>query len=355
MESRAPLGHLWAVAAALAATVAGRLVSPPLDVVNVAMIYLLGVVVVSMREARGPAIFAAVLAVVAFDVMFVPPVGRLTVEDLQYVVTFAIMVIVALVITALRERSRREGAARERLAVETEGERIRAMLLASVSHDLRTPLAVLSGAASSLATQWERLGDAERSELAASVEREATRLAGHVDKVLQMTRLETSPRVSLDWASIPEIGAAVLQRLEQTLAAHRVVVELPGDLPLARIDEGLIDVALGNLLENAALHTPAGTVVRLQARATERELEISVEDYGGGVPEPELERVFAKFHRPALEAGGGMGLGLAITRSIVTLHGGRCWAERVPAGGMAFRFTLPRAAPPAMPAEEGPR
>ncbi|HET9653371.1 MAG TPA: sensor histidine kinase, partial [Usitatibacter sp.] len=109
----------------------------------------------------------------------------------------------------------------------------------------------------------------------------------------------------------------------------------------------------GNLLENAARHTPNGTVVRLKAALHGREIEVSVEDYGGGLADADLERVFEKFHRGTVEGSqGGIGLGLAICRAIVRLHGGRTWAERVPAGGMAFRFTLPvEASAPSMPQE----
>jgi two-component system sensor histidine kinase KdpD len=352
METRKARDYAWAVGAAVACTLAGRAISPPLDAVNVAMVYLLGVVVIAQRVGRGPAITCALLGVIAFDVLFVPPVGALRVEDAQYVVTFAIMLVVALVISELAERGRREGEARERLAVQAESERIRGTLLASISHDLRTPLAVLSGAASSLAQQWERLGEAERRALAATLDREVAAMAGHVGKVLQMTRLESGAAIPVrDWASIPEITAAVIERLGPRLARHRLVLDLPADLPLVRVDESLVEAAIANLLENAALHTPPGTVVHVRGRAGADSIEVTVEDFGGGVADGDLERVFAKFERGDMEAGGGMGLGLAICRAIVALHGGRTWAERVPAGGMAFRFTLPLEAAPRVPAE----
>src|SRR5688572_1646615 len=114
MEMRKARDYAWAVGAAVACTLAGLAISPPLDAVNVAMVYLLGVVVMALRVGRGPAIACALMGVIAFDVLFVPPVGALRVEDAQYVVTFAIMLVVALVISELAERGRREGEARER-------------------------------------------------------------------------------------------------------------------------------------------------------------------------------------------------------------------------------------------------
>jgi two-component system, OmpR family, sensor histidine kinase KdpD len=170
---------------------------------------------------------------------------------------------------------------------------------------------------------------------------------------LQMTRLEAGAiTIERDWVALSEIAGSVLTRLSERLEAHRVIVELPDDLPLVRVDATLIEQALGNLLENCAKHTPAGTIVRLFARREATAIVVTVEDYSGGLSDRDLERVFAKFQRGSVEGGGtDIGLGLAICRAIVRLHGGRAWAERVPAGGTAFRFTLPFEEPPAVPAE----
>jgi two-component system sensor histidine kinase KdpD len=345
-------GYAWAVVATLACTAAGFAMRPRFDLVNVAMVYLLAVVVIALRFSRGAAITTAALSVAAFDFLFVPPEGTFTVDDVQYLLTFAIMIAVALVIARLAERLRHEGEAQARLAVEAETERLRATLLASISHDLRTPLAVMTGASSSLAESGERLPPEERRALAQSVFEQARELSEHVAKLLDMTRLESGPpELARDWTSIGEIAASVLARHEARLAAHRVLLEVPADLPLVRVDAGLVEQALGNLVENAARHTPAGTVVRIRAAAHEREIVVTVEDYGGGIAPGEVDAVFAKFHRGAPQRAGGMGLGLAICRTIVRLHGGRAWAERVPEGGTAFHIALPLELAPAVPRE----
>ena len=346
-------GYAASAGMATLCTALGLLMSPRFDLVNVAMVYLLGVVLVALRFSKGPAVLAALLSVAAFDFLFVPPQGTFTVDDIQYVLTFAIMVTVALVISGLVERMRRQARDQAALSLEAETERIRSALLASISHDLRTPLAVLTGASSSLAESGERMSAEERRALAQSVFAQSREMSEHVAKVLQMTRLESEGvAIDRDWASLPEIAASVLARLEERLAQHRVLLELPDDLPLVRVDAALIEQALANLLENAAKHTPPGTVVRLRAEAAGRELVVTVQDYGGGLAEGDLERVFDKFHRGSTEANvRGIGLGLAICRAIVRLHGGRAWAERVPAGGTSFHFSLPVEAPPRMPLE----
>jgi two-component system sensor histidine kinase KdpD len=349
-------GYAFAIGAAALCSLIGWTMQPRFDLVNVAMVYLLAVVVIALRFPRGPAIAASVLAVAAFDLLFVPPTGRFTIDDAQYLLTFAIMLAVALVISRLVGSVRRRTAAQAALEIEAETERIRSALLASISHDLRTPLAVMAGASSSLAESGERMSAEERRALAASVFDQAREMSEHVAKILEMTRLETGAvRAERDWAALPEIVGAVLARLSERLATHRIVVELPPDLPLVRVDATLIEQALGNLLENCARHTPTDTIVRVRAQHRADDVVVSVEDYGGGRSDAELARAFAKFSRGTVEGGGtDIGLGLAICRAIVRLHGGQAWAEHAPGGGTAFRFSLPLEVSPAVPPEPAP-
>src|SRR4029077_16509613 len=165
--------------------------------------------------------------------------------DVQYLLTFGILVAVGLVISGLAESARREAKARAAAALDAEGERLRNTLLSSISHDLRTPLAVMSGASSSLIESGERPGAAERRALAESIFQQARAMAEVMGNVLQMTRLETGA-ISLkrDWSSIGEIAGSVLDRLAPALARHRVMLELADDLPLVRVDATLIEQAL---------------------------------------------------------------------------------------------------------------
>ena len=339
------MGYAWAAAAAVAATLVALGVDAYFHVVNVALVYLLAVVLVALRCRRGAVIAVSVLNVAAFNYFFVPPRGTFHVDDPQYLLTFAMMLGVGLIVSGLTERVRARARAQAELTIEAETERVRSALLASISHDLRTPLAVITGSASTLAERGERLPPGERTSLAQSIFQQARDMSELVTKVLQMTRLETGAiKLERDWGSLNEIAGAVLRRLRDRLATHMVMLDLPDELPLVRVDASLIEQVLANLLENAARHTPPRTLIRLRAQVQGSELVVSVEDFGPGLAEADLERIFRKFHR-------GVGLGLAICRAIVELHKGRIWAERLPGVGTAFRFTLPLETPPPLPVE----
>jgi len=343
------LGYAWAAGATAVATLAGLVMTPRFDLANIALLYLLAVVLIALRFGRGPVVAASVLGVAAFNFFFVPPRWTFTVDDPQYLLTFAMMLAAGLIVSRLVESVRAHSRAQADLSLQAETERIRNALLASISHDLRTPLAVITGASSSLAERGEELSPEERRALARSIFATSREMSELIAKVLQMTRLESGAiALERDWQALDEIVASVLRRLKERFAQHMVMVDLPADLPLVRLDGALIEQALANLLENAARHTPARTLVRVRAEVKDAALVVSVEDFGPGLPDADLERVFAKFQHGGR---GGVGLGLAICRAIVALHGGRIWAERIPGAGTAFRFALPLEAPPEMPAE----
>ena len=353
MDKRQPwVSYCCAVTAAAAATAVGLLLVPRFDIVNVAMVYVLGVLLIALWFGRGPTLLTAILSVASFDVVFVPPKGHLSVDDLQYLLTLAIMAAIGLVVSQLRERIRAQEAARAELVSVTETEKLRNTLLASIAHDLRTPLAVLSGASSTLAEQGERMSAEERNELARSLYHQSSGLSDRVGKLLQMTRLQSGViRAHCDWAALGEIAASVVRRQRERSPRDHLLIELAHDLPLVNIDALLIEQALGNLVENATRHTPEGTVVRLRAACRDDELVVSVEDNGHQLHDPVIERAFVAFGDDPAHARAGLGLGLSICRSIVHLHGGRSWGEYLPDGGVAFRFSIPVLTPPSPPSE----
>ncbi len=239
-----------------------------------------------------------------------------------------------------------------RLAAETE--RLRSTLLSSVSHDLRTPLATITGAASSL-LQPGTLGPEAERELKEAIYEEGDRLNRLVTNLLDMTRLESgSLQLGKDWQSLEELVGTALGRLERELKGRRVEVRIPADLPLVSVDGLMIEQVFVNLLDNAAKYSHPGSAIFVSATAGAGEVTVEVADEGPGLPPGAEEQVFEKFYR-AGSGPRGSGLGLPICRAIVTAHGGRIWAESRPPRGVAFRFTLPLGEGPPLVEDDGDR
>jgi two-component system, OmpR family, sensor histidine kinase KdpD len=479
-----------AAAVVAGATVLALLLRPHLAPVNLAMVYLLGVVGVSARSNRRTAVITALGSVAAFDFFCVPPYLTFTVEDPEYLITFAAMLVVALVITAQTDRIRiqaREAAAREaraqtlyrlsgRLANETrvfeaacvaaelasealsakvviflrEGdsisfrrrtadrlpvpsseetianwsfhhgrkagkgvddmleatalyvplcgarsvvgvmavlpngkelldprerdvlidlfanhtalaiertvsqnaaeasriqmqtEQMRSSLLSAVSHDLLTPLASITGAASTIRQQGERITAETRGELLDSISEEAERLSRLVRNLLDLTRFETGGvELRRDAYPLEEIVGTALHRLGTLLAGREVAVNLPATLPLVFGDEVLLGQVFMNLLENAVKYTPAGSPIEITGHEAAGIVQVDVRDHGPGFAADEQDHLFEKFYRSRTGGARGAGLGLAISKAVVEAHGGRIEAFNHPQGGAVFRFYLP--------------
>ena len=469
---------------------------PHFELANLVMVYLLGVTVAGLRLGRGPSVLTALLNVAAFDFFCVPPRFTFAVSDAQYLLTFAVMLIIALVIATLvasvRQQTRVAGARERRTAllyamsrelaatrdvasmsaiairhvaevfqcqavlllpdasgrlrespdtsspacfrgadlavgqwvadhgrraglgadtlpaapglyvplgdserrlgvlavmpsnrrrvllpeqrhlletfagqigvalerahlaevseamkIEAQTESLRNTLLASISHDLRTPLAVLKGAGSTLVERGNTLDEATRLSLARTIETTSGDMADLVSNVLDLMRWE-SGEITLrrDWEAIDDLVGTALHRLETRLAHYPVDLSLPGDLPPIHVDASLVVQVLVNLLDNAVKYTPEGTAIHVRAVAEVGWLRVVVEDEGPGLPGTDPARLFDKFQRGAGEGTVvGVGLGLAICRAIVQAHGGAIRAESRAAGGARFEFTLPTEAP----------
>ena len=476
-----------AVSTAIAWAMEGRF-----ELSNLAMVYLLGVTVVAVAFGRGPAIFASVLSVGLFDFCFVPPYFQFGVSDTQYVVTFAVMLVVAVVIGTLTSRTRDQAQAararerrtaalyqlsrdlsvgrsvpvlvesavsrihdvfaaraavlrpgdhgrlapvgdpgdvfdggdhelgvaqwafdhaqpaglgtdtlpasramhlpllasghtlgvlsvrpseaqritgpdrlqmlqafanqtavaleREQFAEQAESarvvaqaERARNALLSSVSHDLRTPLAVITGAATGLRDAGATMDEPTRRELADTIADEATRLNHLVGDLLDMTRLESGAlAIRREWHSVEEVIGGAIERVARHAPARDVRFACEPGLPLAALDDVLFAQAVTHLIENALQYAPPGPPVEVTAARAGDQLRVEVADRGPGFAPGEEERVFEKFYRGAGGAGRrGTGLGLAICRGIVEAHGGHASAARRPGGGAVMRLEVP--------------
>jgi two-component system sensor histidine kinase KdpD len=488
-------------AAALAITVVCTLIAwlmyPYLELSNLVMLYLLGVTATGLRFGRGPSVISAVLNVAAFDFFFVPPRYTFAVGDAQYLITFAVMLTIALTIATLmanvRQQTRVAGARERRTAllyrmsrelaatrgtsemariaikhvaevfqceavlllpdgagklsvpreppvdgsyrgsdiavaqwvldhgrhagfgsdtlpaapalylplgdsrrllgvlavlprnrrlvllpeqfhlletfagqigvaleremlssqaetarVASQSESLRNTLLASISHDLRTPLAVMAGAGSTLAEHGAALDDATRRSLAQTIESRAREMSDLISNVLDLTRFESGrPTLRRAWESVDDLAAVALARLQVRLDDHPVELRMSDDLPPVYVDATLLVQLFTNLFDNFIKHTPAGSRAIVSANQDGDFLRIAVEDDGPGFPPGDPAKLFDKFQRGNGEGViAGVGLGLAICRAIAQAHGGTISALARPGGGARFEFTLPTTEPP---------
>jgi len=230
----------------------------------------------------------------------------------------------------------------EKTIVEAESEKLRNILLSSVSHDLRTPLAAITGAASTLLIEHDSITKEYRKELLRSIHEEGARLAKMVTNLLDVSSLESGAvKLNKELYFIEELIGSALMRVETKLKNHRVLTNIEHGLPLIRMDGLLIEQVLINLFENAAEYTPTGSTITISASMDKPDIKITVSDNGPGVAKGQEERIFDKFYigNHTLTKGGG--LGLAICRGIVVAHGGKIWAQNASDGGAVFTFTLP--------------
>ncbi len=237
--------------------------------------------------------------------------------------------------------------------LQAETDRLRSALLTSISHDLRTPLASILGAASSLASQHGSLDEVGRAAMLRTIQEEAERLNRFIGNLLDMTRLESGPLLPVaGLADLSDVVGAVLRRAERILSAYKVRVDLQPALPMLAIDMVLFEQVLFNLLDNAAKYSVPGSVVQISAWQDGGIVRIRVMDEGDGIPAADLERVFDKFYRvrSADRQRAGTGLGLAICRGFVEAMGGTIKAaNRDDRSGACFTITLP--VPAQMPLE----
>lgn len=488
---------VWAVASIGMAALFGLVFRDRLASADLAMLMLLAVVVVAVRSPRWLAVSAAIATIVVYDLLFVTPYYRLTVSDASYLLTFAVMLVVALAIGHLtgqlrvvalerQERERRTAArleVTERLArapddrvaaltervlsestgaasqvllvdetadldsvldrirmpvadhgirdallavwaggsrkhqtvdgwlvhritdgdrtwglavlepdgsgghstedvalveavlaqlslvlerrelarrdaaagLEIEAERLRIALLSAVSHDLRTPLAAIEGAASTLLTGSTPVPEDVRTGLLETIQDEARRMNRLIGNLLDMVRVETGAlAVHRSWQPIEEVIGVALLRMDHRLGAREVRVELPADLPLVAIDELLIEHVFINLLENAVRHAPEAGPIGIRARVEGDSLVITMRDHGPGFPAELAEDPFARFRSrsTATPTDGGLGLGLAICRGIVEAHGGHLTLHNPPDGGAEIVVALPIGVAPTAPHDD---
>jgi K+-sensing histidine kinase KdpD len=334
-------GYASAVAAVALTTAVGLIAHPELALGDIGMMYLPAVMLAALA-GRGPALLAASLAVLAFDLCFVPPRFTIVIENPRHGVTFAVMFVAGLTIATLAERLRGEAASAR--AGRPAGPHRGAAQLAPVE---RVPRSAHAAG-----------GDHRRGELggrsggggagpgrAARVDRRrGPRLERMLANLLQLTRVETGIVPTREWVPLDELIGGALTRLEPLLGERAVTVAV-GDVEV-EVDPVLFELALVNLIENAIKHGAPPIEIAAAARDGDR-VELTVRDHGAGVAPADRERVFDKFFRASSRARRRPGL--AVVRAIAVAHGGAARVEAPADGGAAFVIELPAARPPGGP------
>ncbi len=346
---------------------------------NVVMLFLLEVFLCALWLGQKPSLLAALLAVFLFDFFFVPPKYALLTNSLKYSVMLVVMLLIALLTSQLAARlltqnqMARELAgavdaqqveaiasrypddaatrslleiARQRLHyaelahthhVQMESERLRNSILSSLSHDLRTPLTVLVGLTETLHLQGKTLSTAQQ-DMVDAVHDQSVRLADMVTKLLDLARLSAGKvKLNKEWQSLLDVTGTALDLLGPALEEHPINIQIPIDFPLLEFDAVLMERVIGNLLDNAAKHTPAGTPIEISAHVNGAQAEIYICDQGQGFPsgiQPDMTR-----------------LGLAICTAILHAHGSNLHVGHQRNGGTCACFSLPLGSPPTMDEE----
>ena len=337
--ARGAAPYAGAIAVVAAAGVIAFWLREYFPVESLALLFLVAVLLAARWWGRWPSIFASLVSFLVYDFFFTEPFFELAIADKGLVLTLALFLVVAVLMgdlsARLRERIAAEQAAaarQARLASEmeeaqlvAERERLRAALLSSVSHDLRTPLVSIIGAASSLLEAPDAINADNRRALVETILEEGERLNRYVQNLLDMTRISGGPLpVNREWIDLRELVGSALRQLRRELAGHRVRVDIPADLPPIKGDVLLLEQALINVLDNAGKYSPTATEITITGRAADGRLQLRLADRGAGIPVADRERVFDMFYR--VNAGDrqsrGTGLGLAIARGIIQAHGG---------------------------------
>jgi K+-sensing histidine kinase KdpD len=338
-----PVRALAGVVVAIAAvTLVGYVV--PLGFAAIGYIYLFTVIALSLCVGRWLALVAAVLSALAWDYAFVPPRLSFLILHFDDVLVLGTYSVTALVASQLIVRIR--ALQREREQLLTASERLHRTLLDSVSHELKTPLAVLRSATDKLVDD----DPARRILLMTEIRAATLRLDQLVTNLLDETRLESGAlRPHLDWCDAHDLIAVARRDVAEALEGRTLRVDIPADLPLFRADATLLEQALANLMLNAVRHTPPECFIRVAAGVERGRLYISVADNGPGLPPEIAADPFRRFRRGPDAPTGGIGLGLSIVRGFVVAQGGEITATSSREGGACFTVYLPLTSPVGVP------
>ena len=308
---------------------------------GVAFLLLVTVSILAMFLDIIPVLMGSFLSALIWDFFFIPPRFTFTVGTVEDRVLLLMYFVIAMINAVLTNKIRKiEKAVKERDEKE-KSVKFYNTLLNSLSHELRTPITTILGSSDNLQNS-ERLSEEDKAILINEISIASVRLNQQVENLLNMSRLESGVfRVKKDWCDIKELVYKTLQRLEPNLQKYRLAVEIPEQLPLFRLDFGLMEQVVYNLIINATQHTPEGTLITIQADCIRDKLVLTLADNGTGFPQNEIPNVFDKFYRLKGSPTGGTGLGLSIVKGFVEAHHGAVRLENLPVRGSKFTIEIP--------------
>jgi len=307
----------------------------------VAFMLLVGVSILAMTFDIIPVLIAAILSALVWDFFFIPPRFTLTVGTAEDRLLLLMYFIIALINAVLTNRIRRMEKKIKEKSEKEKTVRFYTTLLNSLSHELRTPITTILGSTDNLQSNSDKLSENDKTELINEILVASIRLNQQVENLLNMSRLESGVfKVKKDWCDINDLVYKTLQRLEPNLQRFRLSVQIPEQLPLFKLDFGLMEQVLYNLILNVTQHTPADTLITIQADCVRDRLILIIADNGMGFPEEEIHKVFDKFYRLKGAPTGGTGLGLSIVKGFVEAHQGIIRLENLPVCGSRFTIEI---------------
>lgn len=304
------------------------------------MIFILGVVMVSrLTDGYFYGIISALIFMLEVNYFFTYPYMAFNFTISGYPLTFFVMLLVAVVISALTTQIKQQ----EKIRIETEKEKIRSNLLRSVSHDLRTPLTSIIGSTGAVIDNDEKLSHEERLLLLGDVHDEANWLLRVVENILSVTRIGGTARIRKEPEAAEEVVSEAVQKFRRHFPDASVRVRVPKALFFVPMDAVLIEQVLNNLMENAVRHAAGMTQVEVAVTKEDGFAKFSVTDDGAGIPKELLPVIFDGMLNAETQdsAGHNMGIGLSVCKAIVTAHQGKIYAKNLKKGGAQFCFTLP--------------
>jgi len=308
----------------------------------VAFILLVTVSIIATLFEILPVLFAATLSALIWDFFFIPPYYTFHLNDTEDIVLLLMYFVIALINGVLTYKIRQ--VQKNDLQKEEKANTIKLYntLLNSLSHELRTPIATIVGATDNLLTNNNNLSDSYRTELITEISKASLRLNHQVENLLNMSRLESGIiKPNYDWCDINEVVYNVVNQYEENKVEQKIVVKIDPQIPYFKLDKGMLEQIMYNLLNNACNYTPSNSLIRIDAECKSDALQLTVEDNGFGFPQNEISAVFGKFYRLKNTKTGGTGLGLSIIKGYVEAMNGKVILQNTQPHGARFTITIP--------------